>query len=383
MSARVAWGSAAVLGLLIVAGLPIHPVTLEDNGFLLPIAIPFTAVGALLGAKRPANPLGWLFLGFGAVATIGFTASAIAYRELADGPSRAGDVAAAVAGHIWHPGFGLLVFAFLLFPNGQLLSPRWRWMAGVVAFNYGGLLLSGPFESDFAETEGIAGSRPLFDGTVADVGSLVFGVLLTFQLLLLVVAALSLLLRLKRSHGEVRQQVKWFVYTVAFVMLFFPVSVMVFGNGGIGVFLFPLIPVSAAIAVLKYRLYDIDVVINRTLVYGALTATLGAAYLGAVLFLQLLLEPVTERSGLAIAGSTLLVAALFRPARTRIQQLVDRRFYRHKYDATRTLAGFGARMRDEVGLDALASELRTVVADTMQPAHVSLWLRNASRTPPA
>jgi len=383
VSGRIAWGAAAVLGLLIVAGVLIHQVTLDEGGFLLPVAIPFTAVGALLAAKRPSNPIGWLFLGFGAVASVAFAASSYAYRELADGPSRAGDVAAAVASHIWHPGFGLLVFAFLVFPNGRLLSPRWRWMAGVVAFTYGGMLLSGPFESGFAETEGIAGSRPLFGGTVADVASVVFGVLLTFNLLLLAIAALSLLLRLRRSHGEERQQVKWFVYTVAFVMLFFPVSVMVFGNGGIGVFLFPLIPVSAAVAVLKYRLYDIDVVINRTLVYGGVTSTLGAAYLGAVLVLELALSPLTERSGLAVAGSTLVVAALFGPARRRIQTLVDRRFYRHKYDATRTLEGFGARVRDEVGLDALAGELRAIVADTMQPAHVSLWLRNASRTPPA
>jgi hypothetical protein len=383
VSGRIAWSVAAVLALLIVAGLLVHPVTLDDGGYQLPSAIPFTVVGALLASKRPSNPLGWLFLGFGAVATVAFAAGAYAFRELEDGPSRAGDVAAAVAAHIWHPGFGLLVFAFLLFPNGRLLSPRWRWMAAVVAFTYGGLLLSGPFESEFASTEGIAGARPLFDGPVSEVASLVFGVLLTLNLLLLAIAALSLLLRLKRSRGDERQQVKWFVYTVAFVMLFFPVSVMLIGDGGAGVFLFPLIPASAAVAVLKYRLYDIDVVINRTLVYGALTATLGAAYLGAVLVLQLVLEPVTERSGLAIAASTLVVAALFGPARRRIQELVDRRFYRHKYDATRTIDDFGARLRDEVGLDALASDLRAVVADTMQPAHVSLWLRNASRTPPA
>jgi hypothetical protein len=376
-TARRLVGAAGVTSAIcIVTGIGVHAVTIAEAGFLLPVAIPFAAVGGLLAYKLPSNPIGWLFLGFGVSASAAFAVSQYAYRALPEGSSLpGGDLAATLGTHMWHPSFGLFVFAFLLFPNGRLLTPRWRWMARVTVVTYGGLALSGPFDTDYLKSDGIAGAEPLFHGTVAAVGSAVFGILLAFNLLLLAISALSLLLRLKRSHGEERQQVKVFVYTVACVMLFFPVSVLVVGNGGVGVMLFPLIPISAAIAVLKYRLYDIDVVINRTLVYGALTATLALGYLGGVLLLELALRPLTESSNLAIAGSTLSVAALFRPARGRIQATVDRHFFRRKYDAARTLERFGARLRDEVDLDALGSELRGVVSDTMQPASVSLWLR--------
>jgi hypothetical protein len=373
---RLVGAAIVTSAICIVTGIGLHAVTISGAGFLLPVAIPFAAVGALLAYKLPSNPIAWLFLAFGVSASATFAADQYAYRALSEGSSLpGGDLAAMLGAHMWHPSFGLFVFAFLLFPNGRLLTRRWRWMARVTVVTYGGLALSGPFDSDYLGSDGIAGAEPLFHGTVADVGSTVFGILLVLNLLLLVISAVSLLLRLKRSHGEERQQVKVFVYTAACVMLFFPISVVLVGNGAVGVMLFPLIPISAGIAVLKYRLYDIDVVINRALVYGALTAILAGVYIGSVLLLQLVLSGETKDSGLAVAASTLAVAALFRPARARIQAAVDRRFYRRKYDAQRTLEAFSTRLRDQVDLGALRSELSTVVTETLQPAHVSLWLR--------
>ena len=204
-------------------------------------------------------------------------------------------------------------------------------------------------------------------------------------------ANLAMILRHRRASGVERQQLKWVAYVVISALIVFVVlalapvrtpSLFVASAGPAdvaGAFFIVMMPVCTGVAILRYRLYEIDRVINRTLVYASLTVCLALVYLASVLVLGQALNTVTGGSGLAVAVSTLTVAAAFGPARARIQRLVDRRFFRHKYDAARTLEGFGAQVRDEVALDELSGELRAVVADTMQPTHVSLWLRDARR----
>jgi hypothetical protein len=374
---KTTWLAAAGAGIAVLAiatGFAVRPEPGGD-GFILLIAPPFVVVGALLAARRPANPIGWLFLAFSIFASCAFAFAQYAERALHDDPGSlpGGDVAATLAVHLWHPSFGFFVLSLLLFPDGRPLSRGWAWFARLCIAYYVALAIVALFDQDPLPAE-YPGAEPLFHGPLADALAAVFPFLLTLNLLVLPIAGASLLARLRRTRGEARQQVKVFVYAVAFVMFTFPLSVLGFGSGAYGVFLLGLIPVSAAVAILKYRLYDIDVVINRTLVYGALTATLGATYLGLVLLAGL----AVGKSDVAIAVSTLAVAALFRPLRVRIQELVDRRFYRRRYDAAQTLEAFGARLRDELDLETLAADVRGVVRDTVQPAHVSLWLRSDS-----
>jgi hypothetical protein len=366
--ARLPWVAVAIAVSALVGGWLLRPASI-DSAYLVPIAVSFVAVGALLALKRPENPIGWLFLGFGLVASLNYPAE----QYVGHDPQLAHtDAVASIAAHFWHPFFGLFVFAFLLFPDGHLVSPRWRWVAWVAAVDYVLLGLTAPLDTSYIGPD-YPHAKALFSGTLVDVDTIAHGLLLSFNLLLLPIAGASLVVRLRRSSGRRHEQVRLFVYTVAAVMLAFPVLLLSTGSA-YGVLLLPLIPISAGVAILRHRLFDLDIVINRALVYGALTVALGAVYLGLVLLVGL----AVGRSGFAVAVSTLAVAALFRPARARIQAGVDRRFYRRRYDAARTLEAFGAHMRDELDLETLADDLRGVVADTVQPAHVSLWLR---RTP--
>jgi hypothetical protein len=356
---------------------------------VLSTAVPFSTVGAFVASRRPENPIGWLFMAFGAAAALRFTGSQYATYALLTHPGSlpAGDFIASFAVHLWHPGLGFLVFSFLLFPHGRLPSHRWRFVAWLSAISCAAALISGMLEYEFLREytwpEDLTYVKPLFTGPVTEGAATVFWYSSMIILAMLFASGGSLVLRLRRSVGEERQQLKWVVYSVALLASLVPSTILVIivlqSLEDVRVFfavLFPLIPISVGIAILKYRLYDIDVIINRTLVYGSLTAMLLAVYFGGIVVLQRVFVALTgEKSTLAVVASTLLIAALFNPLRHRIQAFIDRRFYRRKYDARKTLDAFSAKLRDETDLDALRDDLVGVVRETMQPAHISLWLR--------
>jgi hypothetical protein len=380
---RLAWAlwALTVTGLVVAVVLPERRGD-EDLWSLLAsvvFAVSFATVGALVASRRPDNPLGWIMCLAGLAYAVGGVTVSYTESTLGDGDDDAlVTFADWISGWVWMVGIGpAATFLLLLFPSGHLPSPRLRPVAWVAA---GALCLMLP---GLALTESPTGD-PGPDNPLGVPGAEVAA---GIGALLLVVAAVasiaSLAVRFRRARPDERRQLKWLTYAAGIVGVSLLVLLVAeatvgtsdeFSNTLVSVSVAAL-PVSMGIAILRHGLFDIDVVIQRTLVYGVLTATLAAAYLGTVLLLQLALSPLTEQSDLAIAGSTLAVAALFRPARRRIQELVDRRFFRRKYDAALTLEGFGVRLRDEVDLDALGGELRAVVADTMQPAHVSLWLR--------
>jgi hypothetical protein len=383
--------SVVVLALLLLLtglGLSVAGSGLEvgaNAGLAAAIVVGFASVGVVIASRHPHNPIGWLFCGIAMAGALMSLARGVAELWL-DGngvPTVLGETAAWYGDVSW---IAVILpaasFLLLLFPDGRLPSPRWRpvaWCAGV------GIVLlflvdsssPGPLE-DYPKVSNPYGVESPASEPVGALSALLLMVGLGGS-------PVALIMRYRHAGREQRQQIKWLALaggvataTFAVALVGYDVWTAPVADGAIMLSILTL-PVAAGVAILRHRLYDIDVVINRTLVYGALTATLATAYFGIVLLLQLVLSPLTEESDLAIAGSTLAVAALFRPLRARIQALVDRRFYRRRYDAARTLESFGTRLREEVDLDALGGDLREVVADTMQPAHVSLWLREAER----
>jgi hypothetical protein len=392
-TAWLAWSLWALIVAIIALGFLLWPVSeVALVPLVLSTAVPFTTVGALVASRQPSNPIGWLFIAFGAAAAIRFSGSQYATYALLTHPGSlpAGDFIASLAIHLWHPALGFLIFSFLLFPYGRLLSRRWRIVAWVSAISCVIGFISGMLEYEFLYEytwpENLSFVRPLFTGPVAEVAATVFWYSSTVILAMLFASGGSLVLRLRRSVGEERQQLKWVVYSVALVAFLLPpgillIAIILPSLGDARIFfavLFPLIPIAVAIAILRYRLYDIDRIINRTLVYGALTATLALIYFGGVASIQAIFGALTgqeEQPQLAIVVSTLVIAALFNPSRRRIQSFIDRSFYRGTYDAAKTLEAFSAKLRDETDLDALSDDLVEVVKETMQPAHVALWLR--------
>jgi len=378
-ASRLGWFLFVVTVVLLASSLALAPTGAArwDAALFVPTMISFALVGAFLASRRN-NPIAWLFLSIGIGGAIGQAAEKYATSGAAD---------TAVPGEAWaawlftlsiEVTFPLLALLLLLFPHGRVQSAGWRWVTWLVLAVGGvGMLCTALSDVNFSNN---------FPALTHPVGLVspqtmnpIYESYRFASLFVIALCAAAMVIKLRRSTGEERLQRKWFSYAASLVAVAFLSFALVSPLGVEPVVAFvifvPLLPISAGLAILKYRLYDIDVIINRTLVYGALSATLSLAYFGLVVILQQVLRPLTSQSDLAVAGSTLAVAALFRPAGSRIQALIDRRFYRAKYDAVRTLEAFSARLRDEVDLDALRSDLLTVVAHTMQPAHASLWLK--------
>jgi hypothetical protein len=350
-------------------------------------AVFYPTVGAIVASRRPENPVGWLLCLYGLVISIGYFCAEYAIYALLAQPDSlpAGEAMAWIVSWVLPILNGLQVFYILLFPTGRLPSRRWRWLGwltvifvvvGVIlaAFSSGALLgILGPIQNPL----GIEGFSNIYYKAV----------LFTMASLLTLAAALAVFIRLRRAIGVERQQIKWFAYAaaayasagiLAYIIPRVIDTPLWFERVGfaLNIVFIPAIPIAIGIAILRYRLYDIDILINRTLVYGSLTATLVALYFGGIVVLQRIFVLLTgEQSTLAVVASTLVIAALFTPLRRRIQSFIDRRFYRRKYVARKTLDAFSAQLRNETDLDALSDDLVGVVRETMQPAHVSLWLR--------
>ena len=397
-----AWTVTGLLLVMLAVRVPIylaHPSdevgVFEAFSFIVVIVM-FPVTGALILRRQPRNSFGWLLQGIGLIWLVAaFTDNYATYALYVNPGSLPGaTLAAGINAVIWAPAVGMMgTFLILLFPDGHLPSPRWRPVAWLSAGTMVGLLVvmlltPGPIEFG---SESV-GANPIGWEAARPVLHVLLAILLTIFPLCIVACAVALVRRFRRSHGIERQQLKWLATAAAVVALLVlasftaPVLVDRVTTSAqppdwlgvvdqLGFLSFVLLPAAIGVAVLRYRLYDIDVVIKRTLVYATLTAILAGVYLASVLVLQLLLNPLTSQSDLAVAGSTLAVAALFGPARRRIQQTVDRRFYRSRYDAVRTVDMFAARLRGELDLDAVGADLRAAVNHTMQPEHVSLWVR--------
>jgi hypothetical protein len=403
VAAWLAWSLAALCVAMFVAGVALtllslsgapdtRPSSTWDTVVGLLVFVPFLAfplVGALVASRRPHNPVGWVCLAAGLFWML------IVLEDSA--PSDFGPYPVtidALTQWTWVPPVGLLgIYMILLFPDGRLPSRRWRplaWLSGAAMVSASVALTITP-----GHLEGHPGVRNPFElEGYPIVTQALTGTIVLLPICVLASAA-SLFMRYRHSGREVRQQIKWVAFAASFVGVVY-LSALVIGlffapeatwGGGdapplVGILLdavllsYAGVPIAVGFAILKYRLYDIDLLINRALVYGTLTATLALVYVGCVVGLQAALRLLTgQESTLAVVASTLVIAALFNPFRRRVQGFVDRRFYRRKYDAAKILAAFNARLRDETDLDVLSDDLVGVARDTMQPEHVSLWLR--------
>ncbi len=390
---RVVWSAwcLSVTGLVAALALSLwHDAALW---WILAWGIPLigcSSVGLLICLRVPGNPIGWIFLGIGLAQGVGFFCDAYAARSLGL-PGAAG--VAVVAGVLEGVPPPLLPLLLMLFPQGRLASARWRSayrvaIANVVVWTLTGPLLSGSLnlKSDPSQQNPIAVS-----GAIATADT-VIGLASVAVLIGMMVGALAALAwRFRRASGELRQQLKWFAAAGALLTLAagsWPLLWLVGAASPDALSNLAWVVAATATvaamgtAILRYRLYEIDVIIRKTLVYASLIGCLAAVYAGGIYLIERALQAVSGQSGsFAVSASTLAVAVIFQPLRGRIQRAVDRRFYRRKYDAARILDAFSSRRREQVDLDALGVEVLDVVRATVQPGHVSLWLRRSEPAP--
>jgi hypothetical protein len=353
--------------------------------------LPFPLVGAVVAARRPANPVGWIMLTIGVLTAFDGALGVYGVAGLRGTVSLPAPAAVlTVRVSLWVPIFGLMgTFLLLLVPDGHLPSPRWRglaWLSAATMAACWTMIVFTP--GTFADVGFPSVDNPFALSALGDVTPAVLPWLLALLPVCIVGSALSLALRYRGAHGVQRLQLKWLAAAACaaaalYLVTMLPGTPFVFPTtepawadvldiwGPLG---FLLIPLAIGVAMLRHRLYDIDVIINRALVYGVLTSALTLAYAALVTVLQQLLRPLSGGSDLAVAASTLLVAAAFQPARRRIQALIDRVFYRRRFDAARTLETFGQRLRHDHDLPSLHDEITSSVRLVMQPSHVSLWV---------
>ena len=413
--ARLAWmtfglvavsfvGSVVLLAVATQAG-AVPGGELAEGGALLAMMFSFPVVGVLVATRQAGNPIGWLLLAIGLVWEVwgGVAGIYVIWGfDVDPGSLPRPDLVAALTSSIWVPGLGLIgTFLILLFPDGRLPTPRWRpfaWFCGLVLFLLTVLIPLAPVPLNelgndslppVANPLSVEALGPFFKGPVS--------ALLLLLPLCILACAVSLIRRFRRSRGHERLQLKWLASGAGAVAALFLFSIVAsffttaqWGAAEepgwltvldqIGLFSFLLIPAAVGTAILRHRLYDIDVIINRALVYGGLTAVLALVYVAGVVVVGGTLREMSgqESNSFAVAASTLAVAGLFRPARGRVQGFIDRRFYRSRYDAARTVEEFSRRVRDEVTLDTVTSDLLMAVNETVQPEHASLWLRSGT-----
>jgi hypothetical protein len=389
---RLAWAGFIAIVVVYVSGLAISITsggTTDPFGLLVFV---FPVVGILILTRQPRNTIGWILLAVGAAAAASGVLTSYAEYGLRTHPGSlpGADVVLAISGPSWAPIFGIMgTYLLLLFPDGRAPSPRWRWVGWLAAVGIVGTMVGLTIiPGNFADSGYPNVVNPLGIEALRGVEWIAF-VFIPLIPISIIMSAISLVRRFRRATGTVRLQLKWLTAAAAITAVLYALAVAVPGSWGatkepawvsviqtLGVLSFFLIPIAIGFAMRRYRLYDIDLVINKTLGYGLLTAILAGVYEGLA---EGLGSVVGKDNSIVIAGSTLVVAALFRPVRGRVQALIDRRFYRRKYDAQRTLESFTARLREEVDLDELHSHLLAVVDETVRPASMSLWLREGER----